>query len=189
MGDSKRLEGPGIPTIGAYYYPWYQQGEPKEGWAKWSHAMRLHLKDRQEPMVGLYDSADPDVIGAHIEQSLRGGIDFWSVSWWGPRSKTDRIFKDAVLAHPDSLKLKYAMLYESEGRFGKFSNPDYSKWIGDLDYLRKTYFNDERYLKCRKFKDGSRGEIAASLGKGEEKIFTRVKPLATEQALAEAFFF
>ncbi len=50
-------------------------------------------------------------------------------------------------------------------------------------------YNDERYLKCRKFKDGARGEIQASLGKGKEKIFTRVKPLAAEQALAEAFFF
>ncbi len=50
-------------------------------------------------------------------------------------------------------------------------------------------YHDERFLKCRKFKDGSRGEIEASLGKGEEKICTRVKPLADEQALAEAFFF
>lgn len=50
-------------------------------------------------------------------------------------------------------------------------------------------YNDDRYLKCRKFKDGSRGEIAASLGKGEDIICTRVKPLAAEQALAEAFFF
>jgi hypothetical protein len=50
-------------------------------------------------------------------------------------------------------------------------------------------YNDERYLKCRKFKDGARGEIHASLGKGEAEIHTRVKPMATEQALAEAFFF
>jgi len=50
-------------------------------------------------------------------------------------------------------------------------------------------YSDERYLKCRKFKDGSRGEIHASLGKGETDVFTRVKPMATEQALAEAFFF
>jgi hypothetical protein len=50
-------------------------------------------------------------------------------------------------------------------------------------------YNDERYLKCRKFKDGSYGEIHASLGKGEIEIYTRVKPMATEQALAEAFFF
>jgi hypothetical protein len=50
-------------------------------------------------------------------------------------------------------------------------------------------YNDERFLKCRKFKDGSRGEIDANLGKGHETICTRVKPLAAEQALAEAFFF
>jgi hypothetical protein len=50
-------------------------------------------------------------------------------------------------------------------------------------------YNDERYLKCRKFKDGSRGQIEADLGKGKESIVTRVKPLAAEQVLAEAFFF
>jgi hypothetical protein len=50
-------------------------------------------------------------------------------------------------------------------------------------------YQDERFLRCRKFKDGSRGQIHASLGKGEETIFTRVKPMAAEQALAEAFFF
>lgn len=50
-------------------------------------------------------------------------------------------------------------------------------------------YNDDRYLRCRKFKDSSRAEIEASLGKGEERICTRMKPLLTEQALAEAFFF
>jgi len=50
-------------------------------------------------------------------------------------------------------------------------------------------YNDERFLKCRKFKDGSRGQIEADLGKGADHIVTRVKPLAAEQALAEAFFF
>ena len=133
--------------VGAYYYPWYQKGDPEWGWAKWNNAMRLHLEHPQFPMVGKYDSRDPEVIGAHIEQSLRGGIDFWSVSWWGPGSKTDRIFKNAGLAHPDSGKIKYAMLYESTGRFGKFASPNYDKWIGDLEYLKNTYFEDERYLR------------------------------------------
>ena len=143
----EKIETEHQPVIGAYYYPWYQQGEPEEGWAKWSHAMRLHLEHPQLPMVGTYDSRDPKVIGAHIEQSLRGGIDFWSVSWWGPGSKTDRIFKEAVWTHPDSDQLKYAMLYESTGRFGKFDDPNYEKWIPDLAYLKETYFDDDRYLK------------------------------------------
>lgn len=50
-------------------------------------------------------------------------------------------------------------------------------------------YNDDRFLKYRKFKDGSLGQIEASLGKGKEQIPIRVKPLETEQALAEAFFF
>lgn len=144
MGEG-RVSRESKPLVGAYYYPWYQRGDAT--WGQWENAMRLHLKYRQEPRVGLYDSRDPEVIGAHIAQSLRGGIDFWSISWWGPGSKTDRIFKDAVLKHPDSGKLKYAMLYESTGRFGKFDRPGYDRWIPDLEYLKETYFADPRYLK------------------------------------------
>ena len=111
--------------------------------------MRQHLKEPQKPKVGLYDSRDPEVIGNHIEQSIRGGVSFWAVSWWGPKSKTDRAFKENILTHPDSPKLKYAILYETTGRMGSFDKPDYGKWISDLDYLKKTYFSDPRYLKIK----------------------------------------
>lgn len=50
-------------------------------------------------------------------------------------------------------------------------------------------YSDGRYLKWRKLKDGSRGEIDANLGKGEECIPTRIKPLEPDHALAEALFF
>ena len=50
-------------------------------------------------------------------------------------------------------------------------------------------FEDDRYFKWRKFKDGSLGEIEAYLGKTHERIPTRVKPLTAEQTLAEALFF
>ncbi|MDP4610686.1 MAG: hypothetical protein NWT02_05820, partial [Opitutales bacterium] len=50
-------------------------------------------------------------------------------------------------------------------------------------------YDDDRYFKWRKFSDGSLGEIEAYLGKTKEKIPTRVKPLAPEQALSEALFF
>jgi len=50
-------------------------------------------------------------------------------------------------------------------------------------------YDDDRYFKWRKFRDGSLGEIEASLGKSIQTIPTRVKPLAPEQALSEALFF
>lgn len=109
--------------------------------------MRLHLKDPQKPKSGLYNSSDPKVIADHIEQSVRGGISFWAVSWWGPGDFKDDTFKNHILKHPDSSKLKYAILYESTGRMDDFDDPDYSKWIGDLEYLKKNYFDDPRYLK------------------------------------------
>ncbi len=131
------------PSVGVYYYPWYRGG----GRSSWRKAMRLHLKNPQEPKSGLYDSRDPKVIADHIEQSVRGGISFWAVSWWGPKGHKDRTFRDNILKHPDSSKLKYAILYESKGRMGSFKNPDYSRWIGDLEYLKDNYFDDPRYLR------------------------------------------
>ncbi|MCD6392989.1 MAG: glycoside hydrolase family 99-like domain-containing protein [Planctomycetes bacterium] len=131
------------PLVGVYYYPWYSGG----GRYSWRKAMRLHLENPQKPKSGLYDSRDPKVIADHIEQSVRGGISFWAVSWWGPRDHKDRTFSDNILKHPDSSKLKYAILYESTGRMRSFKNPDYSKWMSDLGYLKENYFDDPRYLR------------------------------------------
>lgn len=131
------------PSVGVYYYPWYRGG----GSNRWQRAMRLHLKYPQKPKSGLYDSSEPKVIADHIEQSVRGRISFWAVSWWGPGDNTDNTFKNNILKHPDSSKLNYAILYESTGRMGGFGNPNYSKWIDDLQYIKDNYFDDSRYLK------------------------------------------
>lgn len=130
------------PQVGVYYYPWYTSSRHK-----WNHSMRLHLQAPQKPKSGLYDSRAPEVIADHIAQSLRGSVSFWAVSWWGPGSVSDKTFKENILKHPDSSKLKYAVLYESTGRMRSFSNPNYSKWIGDLQYIKDTYFDDPRYLR------------------------------------------
>jgi len=105
------------PVVGVYYYPWYRQ--PKE----WRRVMRQHLKEPQEPKVGLYRSDDPNIVAEHIAQSVRGGISFWAVSWWGPGQHCDVTFRNAILTHPDAGKLKYAVLYESTGRLRRFRNP------------------------------------------------------------------
>lgn len=141
-------DAPAAVQVGAYYYPWYKL-KTKSRILPWNRAMRLLLKHRQEPMLGLYQSDDPAVIAGHIEQSLRAGIKFWAVSWWGPGSPTDRVFRKNILPHPDSSKLKYAVLYESTGRFGTFDSPDYSKWRSDLKYMKKHFFNHPSYLRIQ----------------------------------------
>ncbi|MGY8689552.1 MAG: hypothetical protein ACKVHP_17690, partial [Verrucomicrobiales bacterium] len=75
-------EASGSLSIGAYYYPWYGSADAGEtGWM--SNALRGRLKPQQLPKLGVYGSNDPEVIGDHIAQSVRAGLDFWAVSWWG----------------------------------------------------------------------------------------------------------
>lgn len=83
-------------TVGAYYYPWYEAAESgQRGWM--SKAMRGRLQPRQLPKLGVYDSNDSKVIGEHIAQSVRAGLDFWAVSWWGPGRREDRTFREQIL--------------------------------------------------------------------------------------------
>ena len=120
--DALQLSGNNRPVIGVYYYPWYQKSE--KGRDPWKRVFRQRLKNPQQPKAGLYQSNDPAVIGEHISQSVRGGISFWAVSWWGKRGYGNDVFRNGILKHPDADKLKYAILYESTGRLGSLRNPD-----------------------------------------------------------------
>ncbi|MCH9022834.1 MAG: glycoside hydrolase family 99-like domain-containing protein [Planctomycetes bacterium] len=132
-------------VIGAYYYPWYY--EPGQGRNRWRRTLRQHLKSPQQPKAGLYRSNDPKVIGEHISQSVRAGISFWAVSWWGQKHHSAGNFRNAILKHPDAGQLKYAILYESTGRLSRPQNPDFSNWLTDLAYLEETFFSHPQYLR------------------------------------------
>jgi len=42
---------------------------------------------------------------------------------------------------------RHAILYESTGRFGRFNNPNYDRWIPDLTHLKETYLDHPQYLR------------------------------------------
>ncbi len=134
------------PMVGVYYYPWYRAQGQRRG-SNWRQVLRQRLVPPQAPKLGRYDSSDPNVVGDHIAQSVRGGIAFWASSWWRPGDYTDTTLRDVILEHPDAGKLKYAILYESTGRLGTFDRPNYSRWISDLTYLKETYFDHPYYLR------------------------------------------
>ena len=136
----------GVLSVGAYYYPWYHAADAGEtGWM--SQALRGRLKPQQLPKLGVYGSRDPNVIGDHIAQSVRAGIDFWAVSWWGPGKREDKALREHILTHPDAAKLKYAILYESTGRLGSMRQPRYDNLLDDFAYMKENYFDHPAYLK------------------------------------------
>jgi hypothetical protein len=128
--------------VGAYYYPWYgPTAHPT------SESLRRYLVPRQHPALGNYDSASPSVITSHINQSHRGNIRFWVVSWWGPGTYEDQVFKNRILTHERAGELKYAIFYESTGRLGSSGNPDYSNLVPDFRYIAANYFDNPNYLR------------------------------------------
>ena len=104
VAELKADTGPSC-LLGAYYYAWYRSPgrEGDTGWMR--RAMRSKLKPAHLPKLGVYDSRNPKVIKEHIAQCVRAGIDFWSVSWWGP-GEQDKTFRDHILKHPDAGKTK-----------------------------------------------------------------------------------
>ena len=130
--------------VGTYYYPWYGPGT---GGHVFTETLRDHLVPKQYPELGYYNSADAAVIESHINYSVEANIQFWVCSWWGPGGYDDTIFRNHILAHPQAGKLKYAIFYESPGRLGYSSDPDYTNLMPDFQYLDQNYFNHPHYLR------------------------------------------
>jgi glycoprotein endo-alpha-1,2-mannosidase len=135
---------PADVVVGAYYYPWYGSFA---GGHDLGQSVRGHLVPPQGPEIGPYSSRAAETIAAHIDQSHRGNIDFWAVSWWGPQSSDDVTFRESILKHPRRGELKYAVHYESTGRLGDPSNPSFNNLVPDFRHLAGHYFGDPNYLK------------------------------------------
>ena len=133
----------GEPVVGVYYYPWYGSFP---GGHSVNQSLRGHLVPPQPPAIGNYSNRSRSTISAHIDQSLKGNVDFWSVSWWGPQSAEDATLRTSILTHPRSAELKYAIHYESTGRLGTFENPNFNNLIPDFRHLATHYFLDPNYL-------------------------------------------
>lgn len=128
-----------VRTVGAHYYVWYgpPMGDYRDG--EWG------LKSPSTPVIGKYDSTDPDVIAQHIDWCHRAGIDWLNASWWGPNEPSHRRLVDDVLAHPRADELDWLILYETTGRLGSgivdMDDPIHRNQLrADLTFLVVEYF-------------------------------------------------
>jgi hypothetical protein len=134
----------GEAAVGVYYYPWYGSFS---GGHSLNQSLRGHLTPPQPPAIGNYDNRNSATIASHIDQSHQGNVDFWAVSWWGPSSAENTTFRNSILTHARASELKYAIHYESTGRFGDFANPNFANLIPDFRYLATNYFQNPNYLR------------------------------------------
>ena len=115
-------------SLMAHYMPWFEAKPTGKGWG-WHWTMNHFHPDtvtdgRREaashyyPLMGLYDSGDPDALDCHVLLMKLAGIDGVLVDWYG----TDDAF-DYGLIHRNTLALiravkkahlRYAVVYEDQ---------------------------------------------------------------------------
>ena len=127
-------DGRRIPLL-AIYYPWYGTPFGPTGvWEKWGKkqpgktapkgtdptriAAEPNIRDiaaSAYPLIGPYDSLEPEVVRWHIRLAKAAGIDGFLVDWWGPGtwqkvpSHTYKAFVDVILPIAEQEGLKVAL--------------------------------------------------------------------------------
>ena len=118
---------PKRPLLLANYYCWYHDGRhPKRPFLHWTYpesdANALAEKARKpgepppnsalRPLVGLYDSADPEVADWHVKLAKAAGIDAFLVDWWDTHNDLDHNVDRGIVAAAGKHGFKFALLDE-----------------------------------------------------------------------------
>jgi len=119
------------PFLVAYYYPWY--GTPWGPVGKWFHwcnyghkpyvlscseTWRRDIFAPGYPLIGPYDSLDPEIVRWHIRLAKSAGIDAFLVSWFGYHEAdgspniTMRAFEEVLLPVAEEENFKVAIFDE-----------------------------------------------------------------------------
>ena len=153
---------PEKPLILAHYMPWYAAKPVSKEWG-WHWTMGKLNPDKGErashyrPLMGLYDSGDPDAVECHVLLMKFAGIDGVIVDWYGNldhydylanHRNTQLMFRTAQRAG-----LKYCVVYEDQtvprlvegGKFGKDDAVAQGKKL--MEWVDRNWFRSPSYLK------------------------------------------
>ncbi|MGC9318937.1 MAG: glycoside hydrolase family 99-like domain-containing protein [Armatimonadota bacterium] len=130
----------------AFYYTWYGTPEFEHGWRHWNavdFANRDIKASTHYPLIGPYDSQDPEVIDLHIDQAQRSGVDCFIATWWGRGDYTDEAF-DLLLDRARPKGFEATVYWETVPGEGE---EQIRHAVADLVYLLRRYGRDPAFLK------------------------------------------
>lgn len=132
----------------SFYYPWYGNATVAGGSGRWSHwqdvdeQAKTIASSTHYPVLGPYDSHDPQVITQHCRWAKEAGITGWISSWWGHRDFTDRALPQ-ILDISAEAKLAVTIYYETIP--GQPKTPENA--AKDIQRLLEKYAQHPAWLK------------------------------------------
>jgi hypothetical protein len=153
-----------------HYMPWYAS-KPVSGHWGWHWTMdrykpdkigdngRRELASHYRPLIGPYDSNDPEVLECQVLLMKFAGISGVIIDWYGTGN-----FRDYAIIHRNSLRLikyleqaglKFAICYEDQsikhmiegGKLKKAQEVTHAKT--EFKLLEQKWFNDPAYVKLK----------------------------------------
>ena len=156
------------PKIMAHYMPWYA-AKPISGHWGWHWTMnhfnpekidktgKREIASQYYPLIGPYDSCDPDVLEYHVLLMKLAGIDGIIVDWYGIEDFYDYAVLNRntsrVIEYAKKAGLEFAICYEdqaikhmvNENRIGEDDAIRHGQKV--MRYLQEKWFGDSLYLK------------------------------------------
>lgn len=148
-----------------HYMPWFH-GKEFSGY--WGSHWRMNNRNPDKilpngqreiashyyPLIGPYDSADPDVVDYHTLLMKYAGIDGMLVDWYGSYNVLDYASNlknsNALLDGAERTGLGYAIVYEdntaNEAAKRKGITAVEAAQV-DMEYVRTNYFSSDNYIK------------------------------------------
>ncbi len=166
----KSVKPPNRPALYVHVMPWFEAPPRAPGWGwHWTmnhfqpetpdaHGLRP-LASHLYPLIGPYDSSDPDALEYHALLMKLAGIDGVIVDWYGTAD-----FNDYALLHRNTqrlldicrrFRLRFALCYENQAvrrlAEGRSLTPEQALEAGraDLRWLKDHAFNQPLHARWR----------------------------------------
>jgi len=127
-------------SIFVHYMPWFQTQGRSGSWTHWGDTIPRQTS-HFTPLIGLYDSRDPDVLEYQVLEMKYAGLDGLLMDWYGinsglPEYGTQPIFQ--ILAKAG---LKYGIVWED-----RYANNQGGAGAV-LQFMENNFFKTSNYLK------------------------------------------
>ncbi|MFC1692755.1 glycoside hydrolase family 99-like domain-containing protein [Candidatus Latescibacterota bacterium] len=128
-GYSHAQKSPDVPKLVlAFYYNWYQNPDISGRWAHWNECdFRERDPGRTDgrgyhddlgafhtPVLGPYDSQDPEVARLHVEWGRKTGIDVFIATWWKRETKKFENILNAAAEGGMQVSLYYEIIPDKD---------------------------------------------------------------------------
>lgn len=130
----------------AFYYTWYGTPDNGGGWVHWKDPdyERHDIANCEHwPLIGPYDSQDPELVDLHIEQAQRSGVDGFIATWWGRGAFSDEAF-EVLVDRADRAGFEVTVYWETAPGSGQ---EQIEGAVEDLSYILRRYGDRSSFLK------------------------------------------